>query len=136
MVTQDKNRLGKDAPWRVSTEDNMIKIYHNPSCKKSRAGLQYLKESGKAFTIVEYIKNPLTEKELEKLLMKLNLKPADLLRTQEDYYKLNLRGKRFEDHEMIKIILENPKLMQRPVVEGAYKAVVGDPVENIAILLK
>jgi arsenate reductase len=114
----------------------MLRIYHNPQCKKSRAGLQFLQASGKSFDVVEYLKNPLTEKELEKLLMKLNFKPADLLRTQEDYYKQNLKGKKFEDHEMIKIILENPKLMQRPVVEGVYKAVVGDPVENIAILLK
>jgi arsenate reductase (glutaredoxin) len=114
----------------------MLKIYHNPSCKKSRAGLAYLKESGTAFTVVEYLKNPLTEVELEKLLVKLNFKPGEVLRTQEDYYKQSVRGKRFEDHELIKIILQNPKLLKRPIVEGIYKAVVGDPVENIALLLK
>ncbi|MEI7727125.1 MAG: arsenate reductase family protein [Bacteroidota bacterium] len=114
----------------------MLRIYHNPSCKKSRAGLQYLQESGYVFEVVEYLKNPLTEKELEKLLMKLNLKPADVLRTQEDYYKQNLKGKKFEDHELVKIIIQHPKLLQRPVVEGKYKAIVGDPVENIAPLLK
>jgi arsenate reductase (glutaredoxin) len=114
----------------------MLRIYHNPSCKKSRAGLQHLKESGKPFMVVEYIKNPMTEKELEKLLVKLNLRPADLLRTQEDYYKQNVKGKKFEDHELVRIMIQNPKLMKRPVVEGLYKAVVGDPVENIAPLLK
>ena len=114
----------------------MFYIYHNPSCKKSRAGLQYLKESGKPFTVVEYLKNPLTEKELDRLLVKLNSKPSDLLRTQEDYYKQNLKGKKFEDHELIRIILQNPKLLQRPIIEGIYKAVIGDPVENIASLLK
>jgi arsenate reductase (glutaredoxin) len=113
----------------------MLKIYHNPSCKKSRAGLQYLKESGKPFTIVEYLKTPVSEKEMEQLLVKLNLKPGDLLRTQEDYYKKYLKGKKFEDHELVKIILQNPKLLQRPIVEGKYKAIVGDPVENIAPLL-
>ena len=114
----------------------MLRIYHNPSCKKSRAGLQYLKESGTSFTVVEYLKNPLTEKEMEKLLVKLNLKPADVLRTQEDYYKHKVKGKSFEDHELIKIIIQNPKLLKRPIVEGIYKAVVGDPVENIVPLLK
>jgi len=114
----------------------MLKIYHNPSCKKSRAGLQYLKESGKPFTVVEYLKKPLTEKEMEKLLVKLNLKPSDVLRKQEDYYKQTVKGKRFEDHELVRIIIQNPKLLQRPIVEGIYKAVVGDPVENIAPLLK
>ncbi len=114
----------------------MLKIYHNPSCKKSRAGLQYLKESGKPFTVVEYLKNPMTEKELEKILVKLNLKPSALLRTQEDYYKQHLKGKKFEDHELVKMIVQNPKLMQRPIIESTYKAVFGDPVENIVLLLK
>jgi arsenate reductase len=114
----------------------MLKIYHNPSCKKSRAGLQFLKDSGSQFIVVEYLKNPLTEKELEMLLVKLNFKPADVLRTQEVYYKQSVKGKRFEDHELVKIILQNPKLLKRPIVEGIYKAVVGDPVENIAPLLK
>jgi arsenate reductase len=114
----------------------MLKIYHNPSCKKSRAGLQFLKDSGSQFTVVEYLKNPLTETDLEMLLVKLNFKPADVLRTQEDYYRQSVRGKRFEDHELIKIILQHPKLLKRPIVEGIYKAVVGDPVDNIAPLLK
>jgi arsenate reductase len=114
----------------------MLTIYHNPSCKKSRVGLQYLKESGKPFKVVEYLKNPLTEKELEKLLVKLNLKAPEVLRTQEDYYKLHLKGKRFEDHELVRMIIENPKLLQRPVVEGTYRAVIGDPADNIDALLK
>jgi arsenate reductase (glutaredoxin) len=109
----------------------MLRIYHNPSCKKSRAGLQWLQESGKPFEVVEYLKNPLTEKELEKLLVKLNIKPIEVVRTQEDYYRQNLKGKRFEDHEWIKIILQNPKLLRRPIVESDYKAVFGDPPENI-----
>ena len=114
----------------------MIKIYHNPQCQKSRAGLEYLKAKGAGFEVVEYIKNPLTEKELEKLLIKLNAKPEEMIRTQEEYYKKNLRGKQFNGHEWIKIILENPKLLKRPIVEGQYKAVWGDPVENIDILIK
>ena len=114
----------------------MLKVYHNPSCKKSRAGVQFLRDSGKEFEIIEYLKNPLTEKELEKLLIKLNLKPSDVLRTQEDYFKQNLKGKKFEDHELVKIIVQHPKLLQRPIVEGTYKAVIGDPAENILPLMK
>ena len=57
----------------------MIKIYHNPQCQKSRAGLEYLKAKGAGFEVVEYIKNPLTEKELEKLLIKLNATDASRL---------------------------------------------------------
>lgn len=112
-----------------------LTIYHNPQCKKSRAGLQYLKDRKAEFTVVEYMKNPLTEKELEKLLVKLNRKPVEIIRTQEDYFKQNLKGKKFEDHELIKIMLQNPKLIQRPIVEGKYKAVVGDPAENIEVIV-
>jgi arsenate reductase len=115
---------------------DMLKIYHNPACKKSRAGLQFLKDSGIEFTVVEYLKNPLTEAALEKLLVKLNCRPADLLRKQEAYYRQHLKGKAFEDHELVKILIGNPKLMQRPVVESTYRAVVGDPVGNIGLLLK
>jgi len=114
----------------------MIKIYHNPQCKKSRAGLQYLKEKNIPFEIVLYLKNPLTEKQLEKLLAKLNKKPSEIVRTQEEYYKKNLKGKNFKDHEWIRILLQNPRIIQRPIIEKDYKAVIGDPYENIDLLLK
>jgi len=114
----------------------MLTIYHNPQCRKSRAGLQYLKEKKLEFEIVEYMKKPIPEKVLEKILIKLNKKPAELVRTQESYYKQNLKGKKFEDHEWIRILIENPKLIQRPVVEARYKAVIADPVENIDLILK
>jgi arsenate reductase len=114
----------------------MLRIYHNPHCKKSRAGLQYLQSKDLEFEIVEYLKKPLTEKELEKLLVKLNKKPVEIIRVQEEYYRKTLRGKKFNDHEWIRIIAENPNLLQRPVVEVKYKAVVGDPVENIDSILK
>jgi len=114
----------------------MLRFYHNPQCKKSRAGLQYLQSKNLEFEIVEYLKKPLTEKELKKLLVKLNKKPVEIIRIQEVYYRKNLRGKNFSDHEWIRIITENPKLIQRPVVEVDYKAVVGDPVENIDSILK
>ena len=114
----------------------MLTIYHNPQCKKSRAGLAYLKGKGQVVKVVEYLKRPLTEKEFEMLLAKLNKKPAEVVRTQEEYYKKKLKGKQFHDHEWIKIILENPKLLQRPIVEGKYRAVIGDPAENIDVLIK
>jgi arsenate reductase len=114
----------------------MMKIYHNPQCKKSRAGLQYLKDKNIPFEIVEYLKNPLTEKLLEGLLAKLNKRPLEIIRTQEEYYRKNLKGKDFKDHEWIRILVQNPKLIQRPIVEKDYKAVIGDPPENIDVLLK
>jgi arsenate reductase len=109
----------------------MITIYHNPKCRKSRAGLQYLQDKGMECTIVEYLKNPLSSDEFKDLLMKLNLRPADIVRTQEDDFKENLKGKTFTDEEWITIMLDNPKLIQRPIIVRGYKAVVGQDFAEI-----
>jgi len=112
----------------------MYTIYHNPRCKKSRAGLQYIQERTKNLEVIEYLKIPLAEKDLEMLLMKLNKKPFDMVRTQEDVYKSDYKGKNFNDHEWIKIMIENPKLIKRPIVVKGNKAVWGDPAEELEVL--
>jgi arsenate reductase (glutaredoxin) len=113
----------------------MLKIYHNPRCRKSRAGLDYLKSIGSEPEIIDYIKTPLSEKELKKLLEKLGKKPKDIVRTQEDYYKKELKGKDLSESEWIKILVGTPRLIQRPIVETKNKAVIGDPAENIDSIL-
>jgi len=112
----------------------MLKIYHNPRCKKSRAGLQFVKDRTNDFELVEYLKNPITEEELKELLMKLNKKPLEMIRTQEAIYKSDFKGKNFTDDEWVKIMLENPKLIKRPIVVKDNKAVWGDPAEELNIL--
>ncbi|RLD91514.1 MAG: arsenate reductase (glutaredoxin) [Bacteroidetes bacterium] len=109
----------------------MITIYHNPRCKKSRAGLELLKNKTEDFTVVEYLKTLLTEEQLTMLLMKLNKKPQEMIRTQEAVYKQNYKGKNFTDEEWVKIMVENQKLIKRPIVVKDNKAVWGDPAENI-----
>jgi arsenate reductase len=113
----------------------MITIYHNPKCRKSRAGLQYLSEKGLEHTVVEYLKTPFTREQLKDLLMKLNMRPEEIVRTQEDEFKEKLKGKTFTDEEWITILLENPKLIQRPIVSKNHKAVLGQPVDEIDRLL-
>ncbi|MCP4311909.1 MAG: arsenate reductase [Bacteroidetes bacterium] len=112
----------------------MFTVYHNPRCKKSRAGLAFLVEKKMDFCVREYLKELLTEEELSTLLMKLHLKPFELIRTQEEIYRKELKGLNLNDEEWIKVMVENPKLIRRPIVEGKYKAVIGDPVENITAL--
>ncbi len=113
----------------------MITIYHNPKCRKSRAGLQYLTDKGLEYTVVEYLKTPFTREQLKDLLMKLNMRPEEIVRTQEDEFKEKLKGKTFTDEEWITILLENPKLIQRPIVIKNHKAVLGQPVDEIDRLL-
>ncbi|RLD78018.1 MAG: arsenate reductase (glutaredoxin) [Bacteroidetes bacterium] len=113
----------------------MIKIYHNPRCKKSRAGLQYLQEKGIEPEVIEYLKNPLSETDVKDLLVRLHKKPTEIIRTQEAIYKSDFKGKNFTDDEWVKILLEYPKLIQRPIVVKGPKAVLGDPASEIDVLL-
>jgi len=108
-----------------------MKIYHNPRCKKSRAGLEFMKKQGLDPEIRFYLDDRLTKEELKKLLRKLKLPVEELVRTQEDYYKQELKGKQFSEDEWISILVEHPKLIKRPIIETEKMAVIGDPVENI-----
>jgi arsenate reductase (glutaredoxin) len=111
-------------------------IYHNPRCTKSRAGLTFLEENEVDFIVKLYLSDPLDEEDLRRIIMKLNLPVTALLRKQEEQYKKELKGQNFTDDEWIKILLENPKLIQRPIIETKYKAVIGNPVENIHTLIQ
>jgi len=114
----------------------MIKILHNPRCRKSRASLQYLESRTKEFEVIEYLKNPLTEDELKDILMKMNVRPAEIVRTQEDIYRKQFKGKEFTDDEWVKILIENPKLIKRPIIIKEYKAIWADPPEKMDDLFK
>lgn len=113
----------------------MITIYHNARCKKSREGLELLNDSGKDFEIREYLKEPVSEKELEVLLQQLGMAPIELVRTEEKLWKEEFKGKDLSDRELIRIMAENPRLIQRPIVVKNNKAVVGRPASNISNLL-
>lgn len=106
-----------------------LKIYHNPRCKHSRAGLEYLKTKTTNYKEIKYISNGISEEDLSEILLKMNKKPSEIIRTQESVYKSNLKGKQFTDEEWINIIIENPNLLQRPIIVGKYKAVIAQPPE-------
>ena len=112
----------------------MYTVYHNPRCRKSRAGLEYVKNKTSDVEVVEYLKNPLSEADLKMLLAKLNKKPLEMIRTQEAIYKSDFKGKNFTDEEWVKIMVANPKLIKRPIVVKNNKAVWGDPPEEIDVL--
>jgi arsenate reductase len=112
----------------------MLKIFHNPRCKKSCEGLKFLKENSIDHEPILYLEKGLHKKDIEEILLKMNCKPQDIIRTQEEYFKKELRGKNFTQDEWIQIIIENPKLLARPIVVGKYKAVFAQPAEKILIL--
>ncbi len=112
-----------------------MKIYHNPRCSKSRQGLKILQDAGKEVEIVEYLKTPPTVDELKDIVKKLGMPAEKLIRKNEAIFKENFKGKSFSDDEWIKIMVENPKLIERPIVVGGDKAVLGRPPENVRELL-
>ncbi|MDX1760996.1 MAG: arsenate reductase (glutaredoxin) [Christiangramia sp.] len=113
----------------------MLKIYHNARCKKSREGLEILKESGKDFEIREYLKDPLDESELKSLVKKLEIAPIQLVRKNEKVWKEDYKDKDLSDNELITVMVKNPKLIERPVVETDKNAVIGRPPSEIEKLL-
>lgn len=109
----------------------MIKIYHNPRCSKSRQGLELLENSGKQFEIVKYLENIPSKEELTSIIEKLQIQPIELVRKNEAIWKENYKGKEVSDLEIIDAMLQNPKLIERPIVINNTKAAIGRPLENI-----
>lgn len=113
----------------------MVRIYHNPRCKKSREGLEALKQYVSDYEVVEYLKNPLSANDLRRLSVKLELPFALMVRKQEDYYKHHIKGKQLSEEEWIEVLLAQPQLLQRPIVETTDKATIANPPENILSIL-
>lgn len=109
----------------------MIKIYHNNRCSKSRNGLEVLEKSGKPFEIVKYLEDVPSVKELKDIIKLLGIKPIDLVRQSESVWKEHFKGKNLSDSQIIKAMIENPKLIERPIVINGNKAVIGRPAELI-----
>lgn len=109
----------------------MIKIYHNNRCSKSRLGLAALEKSGKDFEIIKYLENVPTKDELKKIINLLGIEPIELVRKNEAVWKQHYKGKDLTDSDIITAMIENPKLIERPIVVNGNKAVIGRPTENI-----
>jgi len=113
----------------------VIKIYHNPRCRKSREGLKFLQEQGNEFQVIDYIKNGISILEINEIILKLHVSPKNLIRTNEALYKNELKNLNLKDEEWITIITENPQLLIRPIVLAKHKGVIANPPENILKLV-
>jgi|TARA_Y100000294_G_scaffold170402_1_gene182681 arsenate reductase len=96
-----------------------------------------LKNTGTEFKIVEYLKQPLTKKELEALSDKLGLKPKEFIRKRESDFKEQKLGDKLEDSEALFKAMETyPKIMERPIAVKGNRAVIGRPPVNVLSLLE
>ncbi len=112
-----------------------IKIYHNPRCRKSREALNIIQNHGVEPEVVLYLETPPSRKEIQDVLTKLEMSPIELVRKEEKLYKESYRDKELSDEEWIRVLADNPKLIQRPVVIKGKKAIIGRPPESVEVLL-
>ncbi len=114
--------------------NELLTIYHNPRCSKSRQALQLIQDKGVTPLIVEYLKTPPTLAELSTILEQLRLEPMELARKGEDAFKTTDFANQDRDTQ-IKLMMENPILIERPIVSNHGKALIGRPPESVLSLL-
>ncbi len=114
---------------------NKVTIYHNPRCSKSRQTLTLLQERGVAPNVIEYLQTPPSRDELAEILTLLELTPRELMRKKEaPYIEHNLGEATMSDADLIDAMVNNPILIERPIVLANGKAVIGRPPENVLAL--
>ncbi len=113
----------------------MTTIYHNPRCSKSRETLQLLESKGEKLEIVLYLENTPSKKELSDIIKRLGITPLALVRKNESIWKERYKGKELTDNQIIAAMVENPKLIERPIVLKDGKAALGRPPESVLDIL-
>ena len=114
---------------------NTYQIFHNPRCSKSREALNILQEQNVSVEVIEYLNGDLKKSTLESVLKKLKISAFDLLRKGEDDYKNFVKGKELSENEVVDLMIQYPKLIERPIVINGDKAIVGRPPSLVLDLI-
>ncbi|SHL35683.1 ArsC/Spx/MgsR family protein [Chryseobacterium polytrichastri] len=114
----------------------LVKVLHNGSCSKSNAVLEYLDENGVPFEIINITEDPLSILEIRTVLKKLNQIVFHIIRKTEKLYMDNFANKNFSEDEWIKILSENPSLIQRPILIKGSVAMLGRPIDNVKFFIE
>ena len=111
---------------------NSVVVFHNPRCSKSRQVLALLDSKDVQYKTFLYLDNKISYAEFVRILGLLKIKPRDILRVNEkEYLENNLNNMDLTDEEIIKIVLKNRKLIERPIVIKGEKAVIARPPEKV-----
>ena len=108
-----------------------ITIYHNGECSKSKGALEILQEQNIPHTVRWYLAEPLSKEELKALLHKLGMQPSELVRKSEDLYNEQYEGRNITEEEWFNILVQNPILIQRPILELPDRAIIARPPERV-----
>lgn len=113
-----------------------VTIFHNPRCSKSRQTLGLLQEQGIEAEVVEYLQSPPTQSELDDILNKLGKEPREIIRSGEkEYQNPGLKDADLSRKELIRIMVEHPRLIERPIVLCKDRAALGRPPEDVLKIL-
>lgn len=113
-----------------------IQILHNPRCSKSRQTLALLEENKVTPEVIEYLKTPPTAQELLAIKDKLGVQLRDIIRTKEAEYKeVGADNTELSEQELAELLVNTPKLIERPIVINGDKAAVGRPPENVLAII-
>ncbi len=107
-------------------------IYHNPRCSKSRATLALLEAQGIHAEVVKYLETPPDAATLSHIIQSLGIQPRDLLRTGEAEYKDNgFADTTLNNDQLIHMMVQYPKVIERPIVVHGNQARIGRPPESV-----
>ena len=113
-----------------------MKIYHNPRCSKSRQTLEIIQKQGHQPEIIKYLESPPSIKEIKNLLSLLNLQPRELMRKNEAAFKDNHMSNLYlSEDDLIELMHNYPKVIERPIVVNNNKAIIGRPPENVLTII-
>jgi arsenate reductase len=115
--------------------DDQLTLLHNPRCSKSRAALALLEERGARFETRLYLEDPLSRDELVELGDRLGRAVREWTRKGEAAFGEAGLGSDADDSAILDAMAEAPILMERPILVGATRAIVGRPPDDIVGLL-
>lgn len=118
------------------SEKKELTVYYNPFCSTCKEVMGVLEGSSCEINAIEYLKDFPTKEELKELLVKLGLKPHDIIRTKEPIYQKKYEGKNLTDDAWLDAIMENHILLQRPIIIDGNKAIIGRPIEKVIDLVR
>ena len=115
---------------------NIVTIWHNPECSKSRAAMEILEKNNCKTEIVKYLEVTPDTAQIKTILKMLGITPRELMRQKEDIYKEMKLKEETDENKLITAMAQNPKLIERPIIIKDGHAIIGRPTERIAEFLE
>ena len=108
-----------------------LTIYHNPRCRKSREAVQYMEGRGVSLKIVKYLDQLFDVNSLGEVLKKIDRKPSEIVRRNEILWKKEYDGNNLSEDQILKLLVDQPRLIERPIVTLGNKGVLARPIESL-----